>query len=932
MEAIILGNPFLYDYGTLTPIVIPAYEADEAVIELTTGYNPYIIGSGSSIDQYWVRSATHTLRPILTTDKIVVGGSSFLGTEVLRVVGGVNITNLVFNAESTYINSIKDEDTLVSNSDHAIPTQQSVKAYVDNTILTGLVHPGDNVSLLVNDMLYLTTETDPIFVASDAYPITSTQISNWDTAFSWGDHSLAGYLTVETDPIFVASDVYSVTSTDIANWNTAYTDSHTHTNKSLLDSLISSGDGLQVLFNDGTYKVVPTIIGGDDTYVQYNKSDILAGDSTFFFSDTTKKLTVQELYVTDQIDLASDSSIYIDVDGSDNLRFTDTVSGSCTLASLIGGATTYWTPMTGGIYYTDYVGVNTPATLDEALTVNGNIQADDFNSSYLRYVNSNLLLGPSAGDLETGSNLLYIANSNTATPLIYGDFVNQELEFNADVYINVVKRLAFGDSTISIRRDSLDNLEFRDLNANSGNPILLSDLLIGDLSLYSLKSDFISYASVNSISAANLVTWGKASILQTGGSASNFLGEDGAYHSGGGGGVTPVDSILYWDTGGVCYSPYTSKAAASPSAGRLYSGTTDPSATNRLNYDGNLHCSNITSIGTITSTGTITSSSDLISLVLKSSGTIPTDGYFYTGATVPTLTATMLNYDGQLRATYIRGGTVIGLSLDGTPSIWGGSATSVSGYFNNATGNVSHIADFAVNNVIKTSIDKDGNILSLVLNTSGTTQTAGYFDNGTTNPTHTNRLNYDGSLYVSKLYAENGSTGNAILGYSSAGSAIVGQDNSSGIGIRGTSYTGYSGYFDQQGNANTTSSVLYLTRFNTGSYNSTGDFIHIVDNPTTSGTISGEILTAIIGTTERISLNPRVAVTGGDAYIFDTHNALTTSNLLNLKNQGTTKVFVNSDGEVELTTISKGIILKSPDGTRYRLTVANGGTLTITVA
>jgi hypothetical protein len=37
-------------------------------------------------------------------------------------------------------------------------------------------------------------ETDPIFTASPAAGITSGDITNWDTAFGWGDHSTAGYL------------------------------------------------------------------------------------------------------------------------------------------------------------------------------------------------------------------------------------------------------------------------------------------------------------------------------------------------------------------------------------------------------------------------------------------------------------------------------------------------------------------------------------------------------------------------------------------------------------------------------------------------------------------------------------------------------------------------------------------------------------------
>jgi hypothetical protein len=41
----------------------------------------------------------------------------------------------------------------------------------------------------------ITVETDPVFLASDAAAITSAQISNWDTAYGWGDHSTAGYIS-----------------------------------------------------------------------------------------------------------------------------------------------------------------------------------------------------------------------------------------------------------------------------------------------------------------------------------------------------------------------------------------------------------------------------------------------------------------------------------------------------------------------------------------------------------------------------------------------------------------------------------------------------------------------------------------------------------------------------------------------------------------
>jgi hypothetical protein len=38
-------------------------------------------------------------------------------------------------------------------------------------------------------------ETDPVFAASPSAGITSTNISNWNTAYGWGNHASAGYLT-----------------------------------------------------------------------------------------------------------------------------------------------------------------------------------------------------------------------------------------------------------------------------------------------------------------------------------------------------------------------------------------------------------------------------------------------------------------------------------------------------------------------------------------------------------------------------------------------------------------------------------------------------------------------------------------------------------------------------------------------------------------
>ena len=111
---------------------------------------------------------------------------------------------------------------------------------------------------------FTSSETDPVFTASPANSILTQNITNWNTAYGWGDHSVAGYLSslgsiaghtdvnlatlqdsqllkysvanarwenwtpnyltsyTETDPVFTASAAGGITGTNIANWNTAY--------------------------------------------------------------------------------------------------------------------------------------------------------------------------------------------------------------------------------------------------------------------------------------------------------------------------------------------------------------------------------------------------------------------------------------------------------------------------------------------------------------------------------------------------------------------------------------------------------------------------------------------------------------------------------------------------------------------------------------
>lgn len=101
-------------------------------------------------------------------------------------------------------------------------------------------------SVTITDSLDL---TGAVVSGLAALSITDSDISNWDTAYGWGSHSVAGYITAgssnvltnksgnismwtnnsgyltsysETDPVYSIAPASGITNGNILNWNTAY--------------------------------------------------------------------------------------------------------------------------------------------------------------------------------------------------------------------------------------------------------------------------------------------------------------------------------------------------------------------------------------------------------------------------------------------------------------------------------------------------------------------------------------------------------------------------------------------------------------------------------------------------------------------------------------------------------------------------------------
>lgn len=160
-----------------------------------------------------------------------------------------------------------------------------------------------NVSDLTNDSGYISTETDPIFTASSAYGISSSDISNWNgksdfsgdyddltnkpALFSGNYNDLtnkptipskvsqltndSGFISSETDPVFTASAASGISSSDISAWNGKSTVS--------VSQKTSSGTNIADITINGTTTQLyaPQGGGGTITDVTQNGTSVVSG-------------------------------------------------------------------------------------------------------------------------------------------------------------------------------------------------------------------------------------------------------------------------------------------------------------------------------------------------------------------------------------------------------------------------------------------------------------------------------------------------------------------------------------------------------------------------------------------------------------------------------------------------------------------------------
>ena len=193
------------------------------------------------------------------------------------------------------------------------------------------------------------TETDPIYTASSWYS-TVNNSTNWDTAYSWGNHALAGYLTQT-----LADSLYYPLSTNPAGYLSSYTETDP-----VFTAWLATPPNVSIFNNDAGYL----------TSVSTPNLQQVTGVADTVYNiplDSYSQLLFNNYTIYDK-SLSSDTYIGLDVDygtGSPRMGILD----------LLGNNTSYFT--TGITKGSDTFTFPTGASGTFALSVNGVIANTD---------------------------------------------------------------------------------------------------------------------------------------------------------------------------------------------------------------------------------------------------------------------------------------------------------------------------------------------------------------------------------------------------------------------------------------------------------------------------------------------------------------------------------------------------------------------------
>ena len=299
----------------------------------------------------------------------------------------------------------------------------------------------------VSSFLTSFTETDPIFVASPAYGITSTNITNWNNAHSWGDHSLEGYLKAADQSDWNATSglaeilnkptLFSGSYTDLTNKPTLFSGSYNDlTDKPTIPAAqvqsnwneLDTAD-ISYIQNKPAIPTVPTDVSAFNNDAGYLTS---YNDTNTTYSLDSSNENVDDVKLTLVGSNSSTDSVVITK--GNNITFSNVTTGGFTISAAGSGSGTVTsigtgTGLTGGPI-TSSGTISLDATIGQLSNVNVTGANAPSDGQVLKWVQSASAWQP-ANDLTAGSggvsvlqdlnDVVYTGTSDNGGPLNSGE-------------------------------------------------------------------------------------------------------------------------------------------------------------------------------------------------------------------------------------------------------------------------------------------------------------------------------------------------------------------------------------------------------------------------------------------------------------------------------------------------------------------------------
>jgi hypothetical protein len=237
-------------------------------------------------------------------------------------------------------------DTELSNKQDA---SLDLSAISDIIATSGILVKTGEATWTLDTAEYLTEETDPLFSVSEAASITSTDTSNWDAAYNWGDHASAGYATES----YVGTQISNLVDAAPTTLNTLNELAAALGDDANFSTTIATNIGLKAPINNPTFTgtvggITATMVGlgnvtNESKATMFTSPTFTGGAATF--NNTAIKLnnawqlqwggSSSTTFINGN-DQVGSAQIYFSVGGTQTLSLTDT---GATFAGTVSGIT-----------------------------------------------------------------------------------------------------------------------------------------------------------------------------------------------------------------------------------------------------------------------------------------------------------------------------------------------------------------------------------------------------------------------------------------------------------------------------------------------------------------------------------------------------------------------------------------------------------------